>query len=257
VHLAAHYLEGRLPANARRTFVEAFVLTPADAATVSAALPIDANDYYYSASMSLVDGLRAIDAGFYTWSTVKMYYAVFYGLRAILAWDNTAVFRPDGRAPFHVLGMAGALPRLIPGVGSHKSMLNCFRRLNPAHFLLSQPIELVDGLDWLLEKRESANYSVPRFCEPEIPPHYEQIARIGVRQAIAAYLDPAAGLTFDKDHAIASFPLAVLRTAGDSAKIHGGATVDADELDFLVRKCRERKAALAPLLAFIRGTLKT
>ena len=65
------------------------------------------------------------------------------------------------------------------------------------------------------------------------------------------------GLTFDQYHAIVSYPLAVLRITGDSAKANGGATVNADEMDFLVKKCRARKAVLAPLLAFIRGTLAT
>ena len=138
-------------------------------------------------------------------------------------------------------------------------MLNCFRRLNPGHFLLSQPIDPVnnvDGFEWLLKKRESANNGESRFCEPKIPEHYEKITEIGVRRAIGAYLDPAAGiLTFDEDHAIASFPLATIRIAGDTAKARGGATVDEDELGFLVKKCRERNAVLAPLLASIKGTI--
>jgi hypothetical protein len=48
----------------------------------------------------------------------------------------------------------------------------------------------------------------------------------GALSWFAAYLDPAAGvLTFDKDHAIASFPLAALRFAGDAAKASGGAAM--------------------------------
>jgi len=261
VHRAAYYLENLFPGRVNRVIVEAYVLTPGDGTTVSAALPVDANNYYYSACMSIVEGLRAIDAGFFTWSTVKLYYSVFYAIRAILGWDNFAVFRQDGKTPYQVRGIAGCSPQFIPGTGSHKSMINCFRRLMPSHFLLSQPVDQVEALDgfgWLLKKREDANYAIPRFCEPEIPEHYEQITRIGVRQAIAAYLDPAAGLlTFDKDHAIASFPLAVLRFAGDAAVAHGGAAIDSDELDFLVRKCRERNAVLAPLMTFIRRTIRT
>ena len=258
MHRASHYLESRVAPNAKRHAVEAYSLTAADELALSGALPTDANDYYYSSCMSIVDGLRAIDSGFYTWSTVKLYYAVFYAVRAILAWDKIAVFRPGDRAPFHVTAVAGAFPRFIAGKGSHKSMLNCFRRLKPAHFLLSQTIELGDGLTWLLEKRESANYGIPRFCEPEIPEHYEQIVRIGVRKAIAAYLEPEASLlTFDKDHSIVSFPLASLMCAGDSAKVQGGATIGRAEEKFLVKKCQERGGALAPLLTFIRGTIKS
>jgi hypothetical protein len=87
---------------------------------------------------------------------------------------------------------------------------------------------------------------------------YDQIVCRGVRQAAAAYIDPSAGiLTFDKDHAIASFPLAALRFAGTAAQAHGGASFDDDERKFIARKCRERKQALSALLTLIQGTLKT
>lgn len=256
VHRAASYLCRLFPANVRKVAVEAYVLSPSDAAHVSRFLPLDADDYYYSACLSVVDALRAIEAGFYTWSTVKMYYSVFYSLRAMLAWDNIALFRPV-EAPFRVEGISGALPIWVDGKGSHKSMLNCFRRLRASHFLLSQPIGLSDGLGWLLEKREDANYAVPRFCEPEVPDHYQQILNLGVRQAVAAYLTPANSLlTFDEEHAIVSYPLAVLKAAGDAAKARGGSTVGESELAFLGKKCKERGAALAPLMTYIRGTIK-
>ena len=257
MHRAEHYLSGLLPVNANKATVLARVLTPQEAAIVSTALPVDANDYFYSACMSVLDGLRAIEVGFYTWSTVKMYYALFYAVRAILAWDNTAVFRIGGRTPFSIRAANGSLPEFIPGRGSHKSMLNCFRNRLPAHFLLSQPIEAVDGPAWLLEKREQANYAIPRFCEPGVPEHYEQIFRIGVRKAIVEYLNPSGSiLTFDKDHAVVSYPLAALRSAADSAKLHGGAIIEPAEKQFLIKKCQERSAVLAPMMTFLRGSIR-
>lgn len=256
MHRAAHYLTGRFPSRASRTTVESHALTAEEANTIASALPMDASDYYYSACLSIVDGLRAIDSGFFTWSTVKLYYSVFYAIRAILAWDNVAIFWPAA-APFRVAGLAGAVPTWVSGKGTHKAMLNCFRQLRQNHALLSQPVGISpDGLEWLLVKREQANYLIPRFVEPEVPLHYEKIVDIGVRKATVAYLDqPPSLLTFDEDHSIASYPLAMLKTAGDSAISHGGALVDAEELPFLVKKCQERGGALSPLLSFIRGTI--
>lgn len=256
MHRAAHYLEGCLPPQAKKAIVEAYVLTPADAASVTAALPVDANNYFYSASLSVLDGLRAIDLGFYTWSTVKMYYSVFYACRAIMAWDNVAIFWPAD-APFKASGVAGASPQWVSGKGTHKAILNCFRQLRPTDPMLSQPVgTATDGLQWLLAKREQANYLIPRFSEPEVPPHYERIVDLGVRRATVAYLEtPPNLLTFDEDHAVASFPLAMLKVAGDAAIAHGGAILDSDELAFLVKKCQERRGALTPLLTYIRQTL--
>ena len=256
MHRAADYLASKFPAKVKKVVVQAYVLTAADAAAVVPRLRQDANDYYYSACISVIDGLRAVDAGFFTWSTVKFYYSVFYSLRAILAWNGVVVFWPED-SPFHVAATAGSNPSWASGKGSHKCMANCFRKLLPTHFLLRQDIELMNGIDWLLEKRESANYRLSRFQEPAVPEHYTRIVGTGVRQAITAYLDPASILTFDKDHAIVSFPLAALRVVGDLAKADGGAEFSQDELAFLRRKARERSNALAPLLAFIVGTLRT
>lgn len=231
-------------------------MTPAESSQVAILLPEDANDYYYSACMSVVDGLRAIDVGFFTWSTVKLYYSVFYAVRALLAIDKVAVFWPD-RAPFRVHASPGSLPTFVSGEGTHTQVLNAFRGAKPTHAVLSQDIDLMDPLDWMVEQRNRANYFDSRFCEPQLPAHFEQVDRFGVRQAVAAYLGPnSAVLAFDKDHAIVAFPLLVLQSIGNAIKAAGGAVLDDGELGFLVTKCQERKAALAPLMTFIKGTLK-
>ncbi|MGC1275995.1 MAG: hypothetical protein WBC44_20000 [Planctomycetaceae bacterium] len=223
-----------------------------------AALEVDAGDYYWSACISVVDGLRAVDAEFFTWSTVKMYYAVFYALRALLAWDGVTVFHV-GTTPYWAKATAGAFPVWVPGIGTHQAVLACFRTLNPNSDFVTQPIEFADdGLAWMLEKREDANYNVSRFSEPAIPGYYASIAKLGVRKAVGAYLDPKSGVTpFDKDHAVVAFPIAVLAAAAAAANARGGAIVSEDELAFLKRKCRERDAALSPVSRLIAGSFKT
>jgi hypothetical protein len=109
----------------------------------------------------------------------------------------------------------------------------------------------------MLEKRENANYVEPRFPEPTVPEHYEQIVAVGIRTATAAYLQHPNILTFDKEHAIVSFPLAVLRAAGTAAIAAGYAQVSEDERDFIRVKARERKGVLSPLTQFILGTIRT
>lgn len=254
MHRASKYLRGKFPAHANKALVEGTPLTAGDAASIGSFLPIDANDCYYCACLSVIDGLRAVDVDFYTWSTVKMYYSVYYSIQAILAWGNIAFFRPE-RAPFHVRANVGEYPVFVNGQGTHKPMLDCFRTLNPTHHLLSEEIEFVDAFQWMMEKRESANYFVSRFSEPTIPSHFEKIADLGIRSAVLSYIESDA-LAFDKDHAIVSFPIAVLKCAGDHAKINGGAIMSEDELEFLKRKCRERKSALSPLLTYVTGTVK-
>jgi hypothetical protein len=257
-HRAANYLKAKFAARAKRAVVEAYTCKPADSVTLRPALLEDANDYYYSSCLSVVDGLRGVDVGFFTWSTVKLYYSVFYALRAIMAWNRVMVFHPENAGPYSMTVAPGAHPEWMSGKGTHKALLGCFRRLYPTHPLLSQDIELVDGLQWLLDKREGANYVIPRFCEPGIPSHYEKIVDLGVRKATTAYLGPEGSLlAFDRDHSIVAFPLAVLQVAGAAATAIGGAGASDEEVDFLKLKCRERKATLAPLMRFISTTIKS
>jgi hypothetical protein len=257
VHRAANYLQSQFPTRPRRAVVEAYTITPRDVIALSPAIDQDADDYFYSACMSVVDGLRATEAGFYTWSAVKLYYSVFYSLRAILGWDRIVIFHPLEAGAYAVAVTPGAHPVLMPGKGTHKSLLEYFRRTRRAHPILQQDIELVDGLQWMLDKREGANYLTPRFCEPRIPDHFAKITSLGVARATGAYFGDRSGLlSFDKDHAIVSFPLAVLRYAGDTAKKRGGAEISEEERAFLRVRCRERKGALAPVMAFITDTFK-
>ncbi len=84
----------------------------------------------------------------------------------------------------------------------------------PAHLLLTQDIDAVKPLSWLMDKRENVNYKDARFIEPQVPKYFEKIEMIGVRQAIPQYLDDPSNLyTFDPEHAILAFPLQALKDA--------------------------------------------
>jgi hypothetical protein len=62
---------------------------------VQKALEEDAKDYYFSGLLSFVEALRGPPCGLSSWATVKLYYSVFYTLRAILALNEVAIFYPD------------------------------------------------------------------------------------------------------------------------------------------------------------------
>jgi hypothetical protein len=146
---------------------------------------------------------------------------------------------------------------LAHGKGTHKALLNCFKKLKPGHRILSQDIDLTGPLEWMMEKREAANYVQARFCEPRVPDCFAKIVEIGTQKASAAYFGPHADiLVFDKDHAIVAFPIAVLREAGLRAIANGGAEIGKEELAFIKRRCKERSGATSAMVPFITGTLK-
>src|SRR5947209_2706560 len=78
----ASYMNAQLGPLPPNLTVSGFVLSAAKAATLRGVLIDDAKDHFFSACMSLFDAIRGLDAGFFTWSTVKCYYSMFYSLRA-------------------------------------------------------------------------------------------------------------------------------------------------------------------------------
>ncbi len=89
-----------------------------------------------------------------------------------------------------------------------------FRIYKPSHFLLTQEIYNEDPLSWLMKRREEANYRNAKFWEPNIPKHFEQIVRFGVRKVIRHYMtDSLNSSLFDPEHAILAYPLTVLQCA--------------------------------------------
>ena len=163
---ADRYISGLFAVGATKAHVRCRALTVLEADALTSGLREDASDYYYSAWVSFLDGLCGIDREFYTWSKVKLYYSIFYALRASLALDGICVFYLN-RSHYTILARSGATPVSCTDFGTHKSVMKAFERQNPSHLLLSQQIDLQQAIDWFIRQRESANYGEGRFTEPD------------------------------------------------------------------------------------------
>lgn len=49
--------------------------------------------YYYKALLSYIESLPAIENKLFSWATVRLYYSVFYSIRAFLACENISILR--------------------------------------------------------------------------------------------------------------------------------------------------------------------
>jgi len=236
--------------NAPKTVVRAKVLSPFEAASLSAALQADAADLYYSGWVSFLDALNGIRTGFYTWATTKLYYSVFYAFRASLAFDDTCTFHVS-RPHYIVTAKSGQLPALCAEPGTHKAVLKAFLHRNPNHILMSQQIELKDPVDWLMGKRESANYTDAKFSEPDSRPELQCIASEGIRRTLAAYLaDKTSLYVFDPDHAMVAYPLRALQLIGNQLSASGGTGgLTLDEQQFLRVSAKDDSGYLSMLVS--------
>src|SRR5690348_12867745 len=83
------------------------VLSAPEAHTLALALAADSKDFCQQSVISFIDALRATESGFFSWATVKLYYSVFYGLRALLALDGDCFFY-IGKSPKMICAQPGA-----------------------------------------------------------------------------------------------------------------------------------------------------
>lgn len=208
--LAAGPLRSKWPNLRAKNLSSATPLSYIESTSISQNLSADGVSMSYSAFVSLADAIRGIEAGFYSWSTVKLYYSVFYTLRALLAFNQVAVFYIN-MSPFWVTVRPGERPHVGGSSSSHKVVMDLFRKQFKNSPLLSQPIGYDDPLTWLQAERERVNYKQAKFTEPSAPPSFSVIDKSkSIRRLIAAYMADDT-YAFDPDHAILAYPIAVLK----------------------------------------------
>lgn len=243
------YISSFFSRGASKAVVRSKVLAPLEAASLSNALRVDAADLYYSGWVTFLDALNGIDKGFYTWATVKLYYSVFYTLRASLAIDDVCAFHVD-RSSFTVRAQAGAAPVSSMDRGTHKAVLNSFERENSTHPLVSQQIDLKRAVDWLVDKRESANYGHPRFSEPNCGNEFDYVFTNGLRKTLNAYItEPSFLYVFDPDHAMVAYPLRALQLIGAQIVATGSLGLAENEQTFLKSRARDDRGNLPVIIS--------
>jgi hypothetical protein len=206
----------------------------------------------YSGTVSIGDAVQAIERSMYTWATVKLYYATFYLARALLALNGTGLIY-DGTKPYSWDGLPGAIPTKRDGP-THKVVLNTFSAILPKNPLLSQPINSIGALQWLMQRREEANYANARFSEPNAPKHFTLIAQEGVRRVISAYVrDDTFLYAFDPQHAILALPIEALKQVIKRSLAGGSSTtMNPDDRKYLAGLYFDKAGPLADIAALLK-----
>ncbi|WP_331308712.1 hypothetical protein [Methylobacterium oryzae] len=193
---------------------KAFQLSAAQAPLLASALNADAEDMHYSAVISLLDAINGINSAYFSWAIVKLYYCCFYSIRSLMASNGIGIvyvpINATAAAPFSVNTQISMSPRQEKGV-THKITWTLFERIFPNNPLLGD-IGLERAYAWMTKLRESVNYKNPRFPDPVVPSHFNELDRRGVQVALNAYIaDTAFAYAFDADHAALAFPIECLK----------------------------------------------
>lgn len=199
----------------------------------------DAKDAIFSGALTIAEAVQALDRRQFTWSTVKLYYSVFYLMRSTLALNGTCIVYSN-KTPYTWTCSAGEMPKKRSGT-THKAALDGFKTHLPNHVLISQTIGLDHPLDWLMARREAANYKLLRFTEPDAPEHFKIVERFGTRRSVRDYIaDQGHVFTFDPDHAMLSFPIAAMKEVLTTlSRVTGSGLASADS-SFIARQCYDR-----------------
>lgn len=218
-------------------------LSATEAAKLSTSLREDAHDAIYSGILSIAEAIQGLDRQLYSWATVKLYYSVFYFIRAVLGLHKIGIIY-QGRTPYAWRAVPGQIPIKRSGT-THKVVLEAFKSYLNGHVLISQNIGSEDPFAWLMTMREFVNYKTPKFCEPDAPPYFKFIEKCGVRQLTSAYVaDDTHLYTFDPDHAMLAFPIAGLKLVLNDLKTLGTANLLPGDVTYLASQIYDKNGPL-------------
>ncbi|GAB2882684.1 hypothetical protein GCM10027046_08690 [Uliginosibacterium flavum] len=219
-------------------------LNPTTASRLELELAEDAKSYLYSAVVSVGDAIQGIQREMFSWSTVKLYYAVFYALRAVLAAHKYAIiYHVVGQkgTPYRLLAASGQAPTKLSG-NTHKVILQQYTVHFPGAPMVTQLIGIQKPFDWMMDRREEINYKNAKFHEPAAPLFFKKIASENIRRLLLAYInDNGTTFAFDPDHAIIALPIAAIQAAKTAfAAMVPPAVLLEDDAKFLAGLFRDR-----------------
>jgi hypothetical protein len=223
------------------------------AATLASQSKTDVTAHLYSGILTLADALNGLRASYYSWATTKLYYSLFYALRASLLVRGYGLFYYNTKPGLIEIKPGGLVRKLTTGEaqgGSHGSTLRLYAKFVPSSVLLS-PVGADPSLQWLKDLREEVNYNQIKFMEPGCPRWFaNSLAKNPLRKVVGAYITDNVLYAFDPDHAAMALPMLSLRLATQEAEA-AGCTLEDSERQFLTGSLRDDAGPLANLAKYL------
>lgn len=146
-----------------------YVISSTEATDLSNALRLDAIDFFYNGILSFSEGIDSIFSRRFSWATVKLYYSIYYLLRASLATKDIAVLRC--KSMYRLKANYGEKPYTTGNKAyntTHEGTIKHYKDLFAmSDRLLSNNIDDIDAYAWMMSAREIINYRSQTFKEPD------------------------------------------------------------------------------------------
>lgn len=193
-----------------KTQYEQTILTRQQAEDIKNLLADEIAPYYYKALLSYMESITALESKLFSWATVKLYYSVFYAIKAYLACKDTAILRAE-RKLFYVKAKENETIRRCADTTDHKGTILTLEKLyKNSDMLLSNNIDNTDVYHWMMKKREEVNYKDLDFHDPSAPDFWSELNNEieihGIRTTIDKMVNDNWLYCFQDEYAILGIP---------------------------------------------------
>lgn len=128
----------------------------------------DAIDFFYNGILSFSEGIDSAFQKRFSWATVKLYYSIYYLLRASFATKGIAILRC--MSMYRLKIASGEKPYCTGGKKyntNHEGTISHYKDVfSLSDRLLSNKIDDIDVYEWMMKAREIVNYKSISFLEP-------------------------------------------------------------------------------------------
>lgn len=192
-----------------------YILSKDDALLLAETLKEDAKDFYYNGLISFAEGIDAVFCKRFSWATVKLYYSVFYLLRATLAIHNIAVLRCSSLYKLKIkTGEQAHAMSNRKYNSTHGGTIKYYEdTVGPADKMLTNTIDGQSVYNWLMYAREIVNYRSSAFAEPDCLSIWDNFASLGndeLARTLKELEDDDYIKCFQEEYAVLAIPIKLL-----------------------------------------------
>ncbi len=220
-----------------------FQISPEQKNDAIAATVRDASSLFHKALLTFASAYTDIHANNRAWSVVKLYYSMFYAIRARLLARRHALVR--NKCWYH-FDLNDSKPIAHPLNSTryrndHEATLHLYEDIfSSSDRLLSNDIEGIKPFAWMMELRNIANYRAARFADPDFlfdfAIHVQLLNAAALDALIAQNLNDVTDiLVFQPEHAWLALPMKQLVAACNDLAIAGSPlALPADQLQHTI-----------------------
>ena len=185
-------------------------LTKQQADDIKRLLEEEIASYYYKALLSYMESIPALNNKLFSWATVRLYYSVFYSIKAYLACNNVAILRAE-RKLFYVKAKENEFIKRCDDTTDHKgTILTLCKLFKNSDMLLSNNIDGIDVYQWMMKRREDVNYKDIDFHDPNAPDFWSnlnnEIEQHGIRAVVDKMVNDNWLYCFQSEYAVLGVP---------------------------------------------------